>query len=188
MNNLKYLIPTSLGLILALVLIKTHLINQSKTSEDISKRLTTIQAELINLQQEAKKPYEAVDLTAINQDFNKLVGLMEQLKGKETHKDNQPELIEKLDALQEMVKGLDKKKHPIKYLSVTALPFKVISIDSIQQVSVATIAYDYKTLPLEQGDTLASWSVLSLDFGKQTMEVENSNKERVLIKLGEANV
>ncbi|WP_426741416.1 hypothetical protein, partial [Pseudomonas aeruginosa] len=75
------------------------------------------------------------------------------------------------------------KRHPIKYLPVTSLPFKVISIDSIQQISVATVAYNFKTIPLEKSDKLADWIVLSIDFGLQRMELENSNKEHVVVKM-----
>ncbi|HAU1882023.1 TPA: hypothetical protein JBJ86_17435, partial [Legionella pneumophila] len=75
--------------------------------------------------------------------------------------------------------------HPIKYLPINTLPFKVISIDCIQQVSVATVAYNFKTVPLEKSDQLAGWTVLSIDFGLQRMELENGNKEHVVVKMDE---
>lgn len=190
MSPLKYLICTMVFLVLAcgLILVKGQVF-KTQGSDEINVRLTTIQSQLNTLQQAAKKPSEAIDLTIINQDFNKLVGLIEQLKSKEeiSSKDNHPEVIEKLDVLLDMVKGLDKKQHPVKYLPVTALPFKVISIDSIQQVSVATVSYNFKTLPLEKSDSLAGWSILNLDFGKQKIELENGNKERVAINMEEGS-
>ncbi|EEZ95991.1 TPA: hypothetical protein VAI00_001354 [Legionella pneumophila] len=179
----------SLALIGGVVLVKCHYMSKTNDPEIITTRLNEIQAQLGNLQQAARKPDEKVDLSAINQDFNKLATLIEQLKSKDDSTinqlitENRAELSRKLDALQEVINSLDKKQHPIKYLPVTALPFKVISIDSIQQVSVATVTYDFKTVPLEKNDKLAGWTVLQIDFGQQRIELENNNKERVVVTM-----
>ncbi|HAT9060338.1 TPA: hypothetical protein JBB45_03700 [Legionella pneumophila subsp. pneumophila] len=190
-TTLKYLLAAGLGLTLAGVIVGIKYFTKDKTndSEVISYRLDTLQAQLGALHEEVKKPVETVDLTAINQDFHKLTSLIEQLKNHDETdinrliNDNRAELTQKLDVLREMVMSLEKKQHPIKYLPVNTLPFKVISIDSIQQISVATVAYNFKTLPLEKSDQLAGWKVLSIDFGLQRMELENGNKEHVVVRM-----
>lgn len=152
-------------------------------------QLSNIHLQLIKLQQEAKKPAEKTDLRSIDQEFNKLSHLIEQLKSQESNKlsqllsENRSELIRRFDAIQQAIHALDQKQHPIQYLPPTALPFKVLSIDSIQQISVASVAYDYKTVPLEKSDKLAGWTVLHIDFAKQRLELENANKERVVVTL-----
>lgn len=194
MTHHKYLLAAGLGLVVTcgIVCIKYHSPHKAQNSEALSNRLDTIQAQLGALHQEVKKPTEAVDLSAINQDFNRLTSLIEQLKSNDETtlnrliNEHRSELTQKLDSLHNMVTALDKKQHPIKYLPVASLPFKVISIDSIQQVSVATVAYNFKTMPLEKSDKLAGWTVLYIDFGLQRMELENSNKERVVVALDEA--
>lgn len=179
----------SLALIGGVVLIKCHYMGKTNDTEIITTRLNDIQAQLGNLQQTARKPDEKVDLSAINQDVNKLATLIEELKSKDDNTinqlitENRAELSHKLDALHEVINSLDKKQHPVKYLPATALPFKVISIDSIQQVSVATVIYDFKTIPLEKSDKLAGWSVLQIDFGQQRIELENGSKERVVVTM-----
>lgn len=193
---LKYSLPAGLGLALACGSF-FYLNTQIKNPTDLISRLDFIQTQLETLSNEAKKPVEIVDLTPINQDFNKLTTLIEQLKNNDetTHKqlinEYRTELTQKLDALNEIVKSLEKKHHPVTYLPITALPFKIISIDSIQQISVATVAYDFKTLALEKSDKLAGWKVLSIDFGQQWMELENGNKEHVIVRIeteqGESN-
>ncbi|MBA2649350.1 MAG: hypothetical protein H0U75_07105 [Legionella sp.] len=181
----KNLLPIGLGLTLAfcIVLIKKPVMKQPKDSALITARLNTIQMQLESLQQEVKKPANK----AVNQDFNKLASMIEELKhNNETNQlitENRTELTNKLDSLHTMVTALDKKQHPIKYLPMDVLPFKIISIDSIQQVSVATIIYDFKTLPLEKSDKLAGWEVLNIDFGQQRMELKNANKEHVVVKM-----
>ncbi|HAT8876809.1 TPA: hypothetical protein JBA52_16230 [Legionella pneumophila subsp. pneumophila] len=188
-TTLKYLLAAGLGLTGVIVGINSFPTNKMNDSDVISHRLDTLQAQLGTLHEEVKKPVETVDLTAINQDFHKLTSLIEQLKNhNETDinrliNDNRTELTQKLDVLREMVRSLDKKQHPIKYLPINTLPFKVISIDSIQLVSVATVAYNFKTVPLEKSDQLAGWTVLSIDFGLQRMELENGNKEHVVVKM-----
>ena len=155
----------------------------------INERLNDIQSRVISLQNEVKKPVEKIDLKEINQDFNKLTALIEQLKSKDDAQLNQlvhesrVDLSNKLNAIHQTIDSLDKKQHPIKYLPITALPFQVVSIDSIQQVSVVSVAYDYKTIPLEKSDSLAGWTAMQIDFGKQRLEFENANKERVIVTL-----
>ncbi len=195
----KYLLAAGLGLVVTcgIVCIKYHSPLKTQNSEAITNRLDTIQAQLGIVHQEIKKPSEVVDLTVINQDFNKLTSLIEQFKSNDEAtlnrliNEHRTELAQKLDSLHDMVTTLDKKQHPIKYLPVTSLPFKIISIDSIQQVSVATVAYNFKTTPLEKSDNLAGWTVINIDFGLQRMELENSNKEHVVVTLdvmqGESN-
>ncbi|KTC76182.1 hypothetical protein Lbir_0251 [Legionella birminghamensis] len=187
----KYISIASLGiaLISSFVVIKCYFLQKTKDVEIITTRLNEIQTQLSNLQQAAKKPDEKMDLSTINHDLNKLTTLIEQLKSKDDNtinqliSENRTDLSQKLDALHEVINSLDKKEHPIKYLPVTALPFKLISIDSIQQVSIATVAYDFKTIPLEKSDKLAGWTVLQIDFGQQRVELENNNKERVVVTI-----
>lgn len=155
----------------------------------INTRLNEIQSQLTTLQQAVKAPTEKIDLSSITQDFNRLTTLIGELKTKDEGQLNQlvvesrTQLSNKLDAMHTVINSLDKKQHLIKYLAISALPFKVVSIDSIQQVSVASVAYDYKTIPLEKSDALAGWTVLSVDFSKQKIELENVNKERVVVAL-----
>lgn len=180
----------SLGFISTLLLVKYHFTTKStQDNTRIVARLNDIQTQLDTVQKDAKKPQAAVDLTAINQDLNKLMAMIEQQKSKDEQTLNQlinedrATLTHKLDALHDVVSALDKKQQPIKYLPASILPFKILSIDSIQQVSVATVAYAFKTHPLEQSDTLAGWTVLRIDFGQQRMELENANNERVLLHI-----
>ena len=185
---LEWMILLSLNLTLGI----TAILLQPKTNHEptqIDARLNEIQSQLGNLQQAVKAPAEKIDLSSINQDFNRLETLLSDLKSKDAGQLNQlvvesrTQLSNKLDAMHTVIDSLDKKQHPIKYLAVSALPFKVVSIDSIQQVSVASVAYDYKTIPLEKSDALAGWTVLSVDFTKQKIELENAAKERVLVAL-----
>ena len=174
----------TLGIAAILLLPKT-----SHEPGSINNRLNEIQSQLTTLQQAVKGPAEKIDLSSINQDFNRLATLIGELKTKDEGKLNQlvvesrTQLSNKLDAMHTVINSLDKKQHPIKYLAISALPFKIVSIDSIQQVSVASVAYDYKTIPLERSDALAGWTVLSIDFGKQKIELENINKEHVVVAL-----
>lgn len=161
----------------------------STNNFETSKHLQAIQSQLVSLQKSIKTPTDKIEPSTINQNFNKLLILIDQLKANDTHQlnqllqENRIELVQKLDALHAVIKTLDQKQHPVKYLPVTALPFKILSIDSIQQVSVASVAYNFKTIPLEKGDSLAGWKVLRIDFGQQRLEVENAHKERVVVNL-----
>lgn len=186
---LEWMLLLSLNLTLGI----TAILLQPKANHEptiINQRLNEIQSQLGNLQ---KAPAEKIDLSTINQDFNRLETLINNLKSKDEGQLNQlvvesrTQLSNKLDAMHTAIDSLDKKQHPIKYLPVSALPFTVISIDSIQQVSVASVTYDFKTIPLEKSDALAGWTVLSVDFGKQKIELENASKERVVVAMEEVD-
>lgn len=187
----KWICLLSLNLVLGAA---TIVLLQSKSvhiPNNINERLSEIQSQLGTLQQSIKAPAEKIDLSSINQDFNHLTALIGELKPKDSEqlnqivKESQSQLANKLDAMHTVITSLDQKQHPIKYLPVSALPFKIVSIDSIQQVSVASVEYDFKTIPLEKSDTLAGWAVLSVDFGQQKIELENTNKERVVVTMNE---
>jgi len=186
-NPTKLILITALNLALVagIILTKDHPNDSTKNTEIINTRLNDIQSQLMNLQNEVKRPNEKIDLSFINQDFNKLTALIEQLKFKDNELiiNNRTELTHKLDSIHEVINTLNKKQNPTKYLPVSALPFKVISIDTIQQVIVASATYDFKTIPLEKGDTLINWTVTQIDFAKQRMELENKNKEHVVVTM-----
>ena len=176
-------------LVCGIVCIKNQPADYTNNSEVVINRLETLQEQLGALNQEIKKPTKTLDLSNFNQDFDKLTSLIKQLQANDATTinhlltQNRTEFVQKLDTLYELVTALSKKQHLIKYLPIAALPFKVISIDSIQQVSVATVSYNFKTIPLEKNDKLADWTVLNIDFGLQRMELENSNKEHVVVTL-----
>lgn len=182
---LEWMLLLSLNLTLGI----TAILLQPKAHHEptiINERLNEIQSQLGNLQ---KAPKEKIDRSTISQDFKRLETLINDLKSKDEGQLNQlvvesrTQLSKKLDAMHTAIDSLDKKQNPIKYLPVSALPFTVISIDSIQQVSVASVNYDFKTIPLEKCDALAGWTVLSVDFGKQKIEFENATKDHVVVAM-----
>lgn len=188
MNRKKWSCVLSLNLILGAGLI-VLLSKPHQEPDHISERLNDIQAQIVTLQHSIKSPAENIDLDSIQQTLNRLTTQLDELKPNDTEQLNQlvmnsqSQLTSKLEAMQTVIASLDQKQHPVKYLSPTALPFKVISIDNIQQVSVASVEYDFKTIPLEQRDALAGWTVLSINFAQQSIELENGNKEHVIVAL-----
>jgi phosphoglycerate-specific signal transduction histidine kinase len=84
----------------------------------IDTRLNDIQSRVISLQNEVKKPVEKIDIKEINQDFNKLTALIEQLKSKDDAQlnqlvhDSRVDLSNKLYAIHQTIDSLDKKALP----------------------------------------------------------------------------
>lgn len=154
-------------------------------------RLNALQAQVSSFQEAVNKPLPEMDLSIILKKINQLGTHLERFKSVDSELLNQrlgetithteSALCDKLNAIQNTVSNLETRQVPAKYLKPDALPFKVVSIDSIQQVAVASITYDFKTVPMEKGDSLAGWKVVRVDYGKQHIELENSKKERVLL-------
>lgn len=161
---------------------------QGKPSDKlVLSRFDEMQGLLKTLADNANKPLPKINLKEISAQMellsNHLVELREadnQLLAEKIN-DTQKVLGQELHSIKKVVTHLDSQKSPIKYLPVKILPFSIVSIDSIQQTPVASVAYDYKTIPLEKGDALAGWKVVAVDYGKQRLELENSKAERVLV-------
>lgn len=160
----------------------------------VHKQLMDLEDQLGNLAFEVKKSAKPLDLNTINQEIKHLSEMLEKnnLKGDEEisqlFSENHIQLTQKLDGINQIVNQLSKTHQPIQYLEINALPFTVLSIDSIQQIPVASVMYDFKTIPLEVKDSLAGWIVINLNFGKQQIEFENTKKEHVIVVLGEVDV
>ena len=152
-------------------------------------QLDLLQNNLSKLQDSVNKPALAVNLNPMTQQIQQLSQQLDDVRAQNSnHLDqalNQTEtaLITRLDEIQQMVRHLNEKQLPVKYLPPESLPFSVVSVDSIQHVSVATLDFDFKYVPLEKGDSLAGWRVISIDYGTQRIEFENAKKEHVLMTL-----
>lgn len=186
-GGLVLAVSTSSLLGLATTRNEPSLTQDAVTDTLVVSRLNELQSQLKSLGETVNKPLPEVNFDAITQQIAQLSSRLDKLREAdskqltETLSYTQNTLGQELHSIKEVVTHLDDKKSPVKYVPIKSLPFSVVSIDSIQQVPVASIAYDYKTIPLEKGDALAGWKVVSVDYGKQRLELENARAERVLI-------
>ncbi|KTD23138.1 hypothetical protein [Legionella londiniensis] len=151
--------------------------------------LSFLENRLSAIESKLRQPVKEPDLTPINHNLKQLGQFIQQLQNKDDHQlgelfsTGQVEIKKQLDCIAELLTRLDDQKHPIKTLPASSLPFQVLSIDSIQDVSVASVLYDYKTKALEKGDSLAGWTVIQIDFASQFIEFENADKAHVTLTL-----
>lgn len=151
-------------------------------SEALLTHLTTIQKRLSTIEQVVNHN-DSPNLEPMKQQLNLLSNRINQLQSINPAQLTQTEKIlhEQLNTIQTVVNHLDKTTTPITYLAANELPFHILSLDSIQHIPVASVDYDFKVIPLEKEDKLASWKLIRVDYAKQQLEFENSKKERVLI-------
>lgn len=153
--------------------------SQMPNDTDVMARLNTLQSQLTTLEHSINKPLPK-EITQLSERLEHLKkATADELNQTITH--TEATLSNQLDSIQTVVNHLDAKASPTKYLRPENLPFNIVSLDSIQQIPVASIAYDFKIIPLEKNDVMAGWTLISLDYGKQRLEFENTKKERVLI-------
>ncbi|CZG20545.1 TPA: hypothetical protein NI876_000215 [Legionella pneumophila] len=175
------------GLLVVFVCLKSQPSVESNKFNTLDERLTTIQKQL-------NQPVEQPDLSPITQNIKQLGDFVQQLQNKDDHQlgeiftTEQIAIKKQLEGITDLLRHLDDKKQPVKMLPANQLPFKVLSIDSIQEVSVASVSYHYKTQALEKGDSLAGWTVVEIDFAKQTIEFENADKAHALVRLNQQGV
>ena len=180
----KWLVLVSLNaLVVLLFCFKSQPINtQVQDLSSVENRLSAIESKL-------GQPVKSPDLTPINHNLKQLSQFIQQLQNKDDHQlgelfsTGQVAIKKQLDGIAELLTRLNEQKHPIKTLPASSLPFQVLSIDSIQDVSVASVLYDYKTQALEKGDSLAGWTVFQINFSRQFIEFENTDKAHVSLTL-----
>jgi len=153
----------------------------------VMSQLNTLQTNIASLQEAVSKPLPQINLDEMTRQIQQVSQQLEDVRSQNSKYFNQAlskteaALATRLDAIQQTLHRLDKKHPRITYLKPNDLPFNVIGLDSIQQVAVASIAYNFKTLPLEKGDALAGWRITRIDYGKQVIEFENTKKQHVLL-------
>lgn len=170
---------------------KAPLVESNENEAVLLSRLNDLQSQIARLESSANRPLPEVNLSGLESQLN---ALAEQVKVmKSDHAQNISEQLskslnetehhlgEKLSSIESVISHLDKKTPGIVYVAPEQLPFKVVSIDSIQQTPVASISYDYKTVPMEKGDKIAGWKVVAIHYGQQRIELENNKKEHVLL-------
>ncbi|HGF0738838.1 hypothetical protein QM437_05475 [Legionella pneumophila] len=171
------------ALLVLLVCFKSQPVKtQVQDWSSLENRLSAIESKL-------GQPVKSPDLAPINHNLKQLGQFIQQLQNKDDHQlgelfsTGQVAIKKQLDGIAELLTRLDDQKHPVKTLPASSLPFQVLSIDSIQDVSVASVLYDYKTQALEKGDSLAGWMVIQIDFARQFIEFENTDKAHVSLTI-----
>lgn len=169
--DFKWLILLGVNAVAVLTVIASHQFNPHIS--DSTPELKAIEQAIQNT------PTPKLDLSPIKTEVTELATLIKHMQHEDEASFNtllsntKTELQTKLDAIHDTIASLEAKHHPIKILPEAVLPFNVISIDSLQHVSVATVAYDFKTSALEKGESLAGWQVTSIDFATQKIVFEN---------------
>ncbi|HAU0262999.1 TPA: hypothetical protein ACK8UT_000232 [Legionella pneumophila] len=175
------------GLLVVFICLKSQPSIENNKFNTLDERLTTIQKQL-------NQPVEQPDLSPITKNIKQLGAFIQQIQNKDEHQlgemftTEQIAIKKQLEGITDLLRHLDEKKQPVKMLPANQLPFKVLSIDSIQEVSVASVSYHYKTQALEKGDSLAGWTVFEIDFAKQTIEFENADNAHLLVHLSQQEV
>lgn len=160
-------------------------------NKPVIEKLNDLQSEMQKMKASFAKPTQDIDVTSITSQINELSHRLDAIVANSDEKleqtlsktleATQSGLVSEIQSMKAAVNTLNSKEAPAQYLNPKVLPFKVVSIDSIQQVAVASIEYDYKTIPLEKGDALAGWKILKIEYGKQMVELENAKHSHVVI-------
>ena len=172
-RDFKWLILLGVNACAVLTVIVSHQFNPRVS--DTTPELKAIEQAIQNT------PAPKLDLSPIKAEVNELATLIKHMQNADEASFNallstiKTELQIKLDTMHDTITSLEAKDHPIKMLPGMVLPFNVISIDSLQHISVATVAYDFKTTALEEGDSLAGWHVRTIDFARQQIVFENDD-------------
>lgn len=156
--------------------------NFSESLEDITKKLA-------NLEEKLSSDGAVVNVQSIQSDIKSIQKKSEQLSEgsnefiKAQIKKSNEELSAKIDGLSKELASLKAEKKQTKFLNVEDLPYQVISVDNIQQQNIVTVSYDNSVFPMDIGDYLASWKLISADFVSQKAEFVNKKNQHIVVDL-----
>jgi len=181
----KWLILIALNLIVIMGIF----LFKGRTSIEQTQDLSSIESQLSQIESKLSIKKPVIDFSALNHQFQQLKQLIQQIPQQDNSQlgalvtSGQNAINSQLNKVSLVLSQLSEQQQPFKYLTNNELPFKLLSIDSLQQTSVATVSYAYKTQALEKGDFLAGWKVIDIDFARQYIEFENADKAHVALNL-----
>ena len=152
-------------------------------------QLTDISVKLANVEHRLSSQKPVVNLDPIRTEISQLASQTKSLAEKSNEmfsqeiQDSTQELNQQLTVIKNELQKLQQEQHRIRYISANTLPFKVMHIDNIQQNNVVTVEYNHTIFPMELGDYLAGWKLISADFTNQKAEFINDKQQHTLVDI-----
>ena len=168
--------------------------SQVKASDNpIHDELDDISAKLANIEQKLGQRHAYVNLDEVRKSLGSLNAQVGNLANHSNQivtaqiKSSTKQLQGQLSTIKQELAVITAKKTHHKMMNVSALPFKVMSIDNIQQHEVVTIRYANRILPIDIGDSIANWALVSANTVDQKAQFRTTNNNYVLVDLNELN-
>ncbi len=198
-RKIMVIIFTAIIVLLVGCAIRLHASYQSKgkaavvtinvPKNDFSESLNDITEKLANLEKKLNADGAVVNVQSIESDLQKIHEQSNRLaKGsneliRSQIKQSNEQLSKKIDGLTEELSSLKEEKKQTKFLKPADLPYQVVSVDNIQQQNVVTVSYDNTVFPMDVGDYLANWKLISANFTSQKAEFVNKKGQHIVIDL-----
>lgn len=155
--------------------------NIKGTLSAIDQRLSRVQKEI---EKSALKDPDEAPAKALNALSQTITNFKTEAECSllKSHEENEV-LAKKIQALQEVIASLKGNEPKIQYLDKKALPFEVMAIDSVNEASVLALRYKHNHLSLEEGEKLAGWKLIHIDYAKQFAEFDDEQGVHVKLSL-----
>ncbi len=160
-------------------------------SNILSEQLTNISAKLGRVEQKISGGHAYVNLDQVRTELSTLHAEVTELAAQSNQlitkqiKSSTEQLQSQLVMIKKELALMSDKKMHHHELSASSLPFTVVSIDNIQQSEVVTINYAHRIIPLEIGDALAGWTLISASNIDQKAQFRNQNDNDVSLNLNQ---
>ena len=164
------------------------------TENYMSQQLNDITIKLANIQKNMSTHQSTINLDSIRSEVSNLIHETQQLSEHSnqiiTNKiQASTEVLEKrLASIKSELQKLQDEKNHTAFIAPTNLPFHVLHIDNIQNQNVVTVQYNNTIFPINIGDYLSGWKMISSDFVSQKCEFVNKNKQHVIVDLNRVTI
>lgn len=150
--------------------------------DDIAEKLAHIEASL-------SKDHTIVNVDQVRSDIANLATQVNQATARanaeisEQIKASTAALEQKLGQVNSQLVKLNRHSAHHRFLMVSSLPFKVMSIDNIQEADVVSVDYGHHVVPVDVGESIAGWTLVSANSAQQKAQFRNAHHEYVAINL-----
>jgi hypothetical protein len=182
--NFPKLTPGMLAYAVLIVLILAELIFsglQAKASQQsLLQKLDSMNTQIVQLSTNSNNSENFnASLSTLRQQMQSVEkGVNENAKGSEIHQISSQlsSLSREIEALKKIISTNSSGKE---YLDKSELPFSVNTIDVIAESPFVSVNYQHTMMPLEAGDSLAGWQLVSADYNSGTVEFKNDKNQFV---------
>ncbi len=159
----------------------------------VGEQLNDISIKLANIEQKLSSGKGDINISDIKTSLASLGAQVSQLADHSNQlisqeiKQSASKTQSQLGAIKKELTSMNASKTQRHKVSAADLPFAVVSIDNIQQSEIVTVNYAHHTIPLEVGQSLAGWRLMSANSANQKAEFSNK-KDYAPVNLNQLNV
>jgi len=181
--NLPKMTPHSLAYAVLILLILLELIFSTfhvrAANQNVLHRLDDINRQIVQISADNNRENFNASLSSINQEMKAIKSSVDETAKVTDVQKVSTQISSLTQAIEALKKIMSTNSNGKEYLDKSELPFSVNTIDVIAETPFVSVNYKHAAMPLEAGDSLGGWQLVSADYGSGKVEFKNDQSQYV---------